>query len=38
MMNTPQLNPQIKGLLEQAKALTEEERILLADLLYVEHR
>lgn len=35
-MNTPQMNTQVKDLLEQAKSLSEDERILLADLLYAE--
>ena len=33
-MNTQQMNTQITDLLEQAKTLSEDERILLADLLY----
>ena len=35
-MNIRQMNTQIKDLLEQAKTLSEDERILLADLLYAE--
>ena len=35
-MNIQQINTQIKDLLEQAKTLSEDERILLADLLYAE--
>lgn len=35
-MNTQQMNAQVKDLLEQAKTLSEDERILLADLLYAE--
>ncbi|MGH8763476.1 MAG: addiction module protein [Nitrosospira sp.] len=35
-MNTRQMNTQVKDLLEQAKTLSEDERILLADLLYAE--
>ena len=35
-MNIRQMNIQIKDLLEQAKTLSEDERILLADLLYAE--
>lgn len=35
-MNSPQMSREVRSLLEQAKALTEDERILLADLLYAE--
>jgi hypothetical protein len=35
-MNIRQMNIQIKDLLEQAKTLSEDERNLLADLLYAE--
>ena len=35
-MNTQQVSTQVKDLLEQAKNLSEDERILLADLLYAE--
>ena len=35
-MNTQQVSTQVKDLLERAKSLSEDERILLADLLYAE--
>ncbi|MBN9133350.1 MAG: addiction module protein [Nitrosospira multiformis] len=35
-MNTPQMSSHVRQLLEQAKSLSEDERILLADLLYAE--
>lgn len=35
-MNTHEMSSQVRDLLERAKNLSEDERILLADLLYAE--